>query len=228
MAKRYFGPALFTFLRELRENNNRNWFQVNKGRYEAAVRDPFLQFITDFEPHLAKISANYVADARPTGGSLFRIYRDTRFAKDKSPYKTVAAAHFSHKKADSGPAPSFYLYLEPGNVFAGAGVWHPDAATVNRIRDAIVDDGEGWRQASLCQAFKGMHLFAGETLKTPPRGYDPNHRFIEDLKRKDFAMVVPLTEQEACTATFMDRFTQAAQAVAPLAHFLTDALGLAW
>ena len=88
--------ALFDFLRDLRDNNDREWFAANKGRYLAEVRDPMLDFIGAFAAPLAEISPHFVADPRPNGGSLFRIYRDTRFSRDKTPYKTNAGAHFRH------------------------------------------------------------------------------------------------------------------------------------
>src|SRR5262245_16529190 len=113
----YFKPALFKFLKDLAKNNNRPWFEENKARFERDVRDPLLSFIGDFASPLAKISKHYLADPRPSGGSMFRIYRDTRFAKDKSPYKTHVAAHFRHSAGKDVHAPGFYVHLEPGQVF---------------------------------------------------------------------------------------------------------------
>ena len=107
--KTSFDKALFDFLRELADNNDREWFADNKARYVAEVRDPMLDFIADFGPDLHKISARYVADPRANGGSLFRIHRDVRFAKDKRPYKTNAGAHFRHEAARNAHAPGFYL-----------------------------------------------------------------------------------------------------------------------
>ena len=107
-SERYFSRELFGFLRELRGHNKRDWFQKNKQRYEAHVRDPFLRFITDLGPGLHKINPHIVVNASPTGGSMMRIYRDIRFSKDKSPYKTSAAAHFWHEKGKEGATPAFY------------------------------------------------------------------------------------------------------------------------
>ena len=119
MPEPHFGPELFDFLRELRENNDRDWFQANKERYEHDVKEPLLGFISDFGPRIAKISPHIRADPRPTGGSLFRIYRDVRFSKNKAPYKVHAAAQFRHKRGKDVHAPGYYLHLEPGQVFAG-------------------------------------------------------------------------------------------------------------
>ncbi|MBN1993933.1 MAG: DUF2461 domain-containing protein [Anaerolineae bacterium] len=224
----YITPELFTFFRELRENNHRAWFQANKSRYEAQVREPLLQFITDFGLRLAEISPYYVADARRVGGSLFRIYRDIRFAKDKTPYKTAAGIQFRHESGKDVHAPGFYLHLEPDNVFAGAGIWQPDLSTLNQIRDAIVADPAGWRQIMSDEAFQSTYSLEGEILKRPPKGYDPDHPLIEYLKRKDFVAGRPFSETEACAPDFMDRFAEGCRIAAPFTAFLTRAVGLPW
>src|ERR671922_2157062 len=131
-----FGPELFTFLAELREHNDREWFAANKERYEAHVLEPALAFIEDFGYRLQSISPHFRADPRRTGGSLFRIYRDTRFSKDKAPYKTNVGVHFRHERAKDAHAPGYYLHIGPGEVFAGGGMWHPDSSTATRIREA--------------------------------------------------------------------------------------------
>jgi len=143
----YFSPDTFGFLGELRANNNRDWFLANRARYESVVRDPFLQFIADLAPRLERISPHLVADPRPSGGSFIRIFRDTRFSKDKSPYKWHAAAHFRHVKGKDIHAPGFYLHLEPRQVFAANGLWHPDPPTLARIREAIVASPARWERA---------------------------------------------------------------------------------
>ena len=183
----YFSPELFRFLRQLKKNNRRDWFAANKPRYEREVRDPLLGFITDFGPRLSKISSHFVADPRPAGGSMFRIYRDTRFAKDKSPYKIMAAAQFRHQDGKDVHAPGFYLHLEPGNVFVGTGIYHPDNRTPTKVRDAIIEHPDRWRRIVTARAFKENWTLGGGSLKKPPRGYDPEHPFIEDLKRKDLS-----------------------------------------
>jgi uncharacterized protein (TIGR02453 family) len=224
----YITLELFTFFRELKENNNRDWFEANKKRYEAHVREPLLQFIAAFGLRLAEISPHFVADARRTGGSLFRINRDIRFSKDKTPYKTAAGLHFKHEVGKDVHAPGFYLHLEPGGVFAGVGIWQPDPPTLAKIRDAIVDYPEQWQRVSTDEAFNALYTRGGETLKNPPKGYDPNHPFVEDLKYKDFIASTSFSEAETCTPDFMDRYAAACRTAAPLAGFLTTALGLSW
>ncbi len=194
-AGRSFSPALFAFLRDLRENNDREWFKANKQRYEESVLEPALELIADFAPRLHRISPHFVADPRPVGGSLFRIYRDTRFSKDKTPYKTATGIQFRHELARSAHAPGFYLHLEPRSVFVGVGIWRPDAATLGKIRTAIAESPEEWTAVrSKGGLGRGFEL-RGDSLKRPPAGYDPAHPLIEDLKRKDFIAVATLTRE---------------------------------
>jgi uncharacterized protein (TIGR02453 family) len=227
MEKRsHFGPKLFKFLRELEKNNHRDWFQANKQRYEQDVRDPMLGFIADFGPRLSKINRHFVADPRPSGGSMFRIYRDTRFSKDKSPYKTMAAAQFRHQDGKDVHAPGFYLHLEPGNVFAGTGIYHPDNRTLAKVRDAIVEHPERWKRITSARAFKNTWSLSGDSLKKPPRGYDGEHPLIEDLKRKDFVIMTGYSEKEACLSEFINQFARACRQASPFVEFLTRAVGL--
>lgn len=118
----HFTPALFEFLSEFADNNNREWFQDNKTRYERDVRDALIQFVADFGKRLQEISPHMVADPRLSGGSVFRIYRDVRFSKDKSPYKTNAGVHFRHEVGRDVHGPGLYLNLQPDQVFAGVGI----------------------------------------------------------------------------------------------------------
>ncbi len=219
-------PALFDFLRELEHNNERPWFEANKARYRAEVRDPMLDLIQAFAEPLAEISPHFRADPRANGGSLFRIYRDTRFSKDKTPYKTNVGAHFRHAAGKDAHAPGFYLHLEPGMCFAGCGVWHPDSPTLGRIRDAIVEKPDEWKRITTDGAFCQTFRLAGEELKRPPRGYDPEHPLIEDLKRKDFVVIADVDEAETVRPDFLDRFAAIARAGAEFTNYLCTAVGV--
>ena len=223
-----FGPELFEFLVELRFNNSRQWFQDNKGRYESDVRDPLLGFISEFAPRLREISPHFVADPRRSGGSMFRIHRDVRFSRDKSPYKTQAAAHFRHEMGREVHGPGFYLHLEPGEVFAAAGMWHPDAEGLGKVRDTIVARPVRWRRVLSSRRFKSDFNLEGESLKRPPKGYDADHPLIEDLKRKDFIASRSFSQEDACAPDFIDSFTDACRTAGPYMEFLTAAVGLAW
>ena len=226
--KSHFGPQLFRFLLELRAHNDREWFAANKARYERDVRDPLLAFIRDAAAPLGRISREVVADPRPSGGSLFRIYRDTRFAKDKSPYKTHAAAQFRHRAGKDVHAPGFYLHLEPGAVFIGAGLWRPEPAALLAVRKAIAARPGAWKRAVGSANFKRACVLEGEVAKRPPRGFAPDHRHIDDIRRKDFIAVTRLTEKDAIAAGFLQKFAASCRAAAPLNAFLCKALGHAW
>jgi len=224
----HFDVALFAFLEALRSNNNREWFQAHKQRYERHVRGPMLRFIGDFGPHLWQISPRFVADARPNGSSLFRIHRDVRFATDKRPYKTNAGAHFRHEVGRNAHAPGFYLHLEPGRVFVASGVWHPDRHALTKIRDAIVAQPQRWQQVISSKAFRATGSLGGDSLKRHPSGYDPGHPLMVDLKRKDYIAHAHFTEEQACAPDFLHVFTETCRVFAPLTQFLTTALELAW
>jgi uncharacterized protein (TIGR02453 family) len=219
MASGVITPDLFRFLRSLARNNNRDWFQKNKQRYLDDLRDPLCAFIEAAGPKLRAIHPDVIADSRPIGGSLFRIYRDTRFSKDKSPYKTAGGIFFRLAPKNVS-APGFYLHVEPGRVFAAAGMWHPDSDSLRALRDRIVADPAGWKRA------RKVGLDDGHELKRPPRGFDPDHPLIEDLKRKSFTSTQDFTEKQACAVDFLTRFTQACRKRRPLVAFLGEAVGL--
>ncbi len=220
----YFSPELFKFLRQLARNNNREWFAKNKARYEKTVRDPSLRFIRDVGVKLKSVSPYLVADPKPFGGSLFRIYRDIRFSKDKSPYKTNVAMDFWHRKSGNRVhAPGIYLHLAPGKSFVGGGIWHPDPPTLNKIRQAIVKRPEAWRRV-----LDAKLEIEGESLKRPPQGVDPNHQFIEDLKRKDFIAGFPFKDKQVTSPMFLEDFLEASKSINPLNEFLAKAMDLPW
>jgi uncharacterized protein (TIGR02453 family) len=221
----YFSDELFRFLEELRQHNDRDWFQRNKERYETAVRGPFISFIGDLGGPLKKINPHMIADPRPVGGSMMRIYRDIRFSRDKSPYKTSVAAHFWDTRGKNGAAPAYYLHLEPGRSMIGAGIWRPDAGALKKIRDAIVADGKRWQRVTSAADFRSSCGMAGESLKRPPAGYDPKHPLIEDIKRKDFATGSPLEDRQVCGPHFISSVLDAFRASAPFIDFLSDAIG---
>jgi len=213
-----FPPDLFAFLAELKEHNERDWFNANKDRYETSVVEPALDFIEAFGPRLDAISPHFLADPRRTGGSLFRIYRDTRFSKDKTPYKTTAGLFFRHERAKDTAAPGFYLHLAPGDVFAGSGIWHPEPAALKRIRDAIAARPDAWTEAT-----EGQTVI-GHSLKRAPKGFDPDHPLIEHLKRKDFGTLARLSERDVTRPGFVDEYARLCASALPLMRFLGQAL----
>ena len=224
----HFTPALFEFLSELADNNNREWFQDNKARYERDVRDALVQFVADFGEKLREISPHMVADPRLSGGSVFRIYRDVRFSKDKSPYKTNAGVHFRHEVGREVHGPGLYLHLQPGFLFAGAGIWRPNSATVGKIRGSIVANPGRWKRIVNNEEFISMYELEGESLKRPPRGIAPDHPLIDQLKLKSFVATTNFTEEDACSPDFIDVYANACEIASPFAGFLTTAVGLDW
>lgn len=223
------GEGVLSFLRDLKRNNNREWFQENKERYIREHRDPLLRFIEAFDPTLKRISPHYVADPRRVGGSLFRIYRDTRFSRDKRPYKTHAGILFRHEAArHAHAAPGFYLHVDPAGMFVGLGMWHPESDALKKVRDAIVEDPAGWKRASTARAFRSRFELAGESLKRPPRGYDSEHPHIEDLKRKDFIAMRDMGPDELTQPDFPRQLARNFQAGSAFVEFLTRAVGLPW
>jgi uncharacterized protein (TIGR02453 family) len=214
---------LFAFLAELRRHNDREWFNANKDRYLAEVRDPALTFIASLAPGLGRISRHISVDTRPSGGSLMRVYRDTRFSRDKTPYKTNVGIHFGLKAPRDFEAPGYYLHLAPGEVFMGAGLWHPGPDALRAIREAIVKDPRGWKQAT-----RSGLSHDEATLKRPPRGFDPDHPLIDDLKRLSFTTGAEFTVRQACGPDFPAHFIAACRRQAPLMRFLAGAMGLSF
>lgn len=226
MPTTYFKADFFAFLDALRAHNNRAWFHEHKDRYEASVREPFLHLIADLQPGLTRISRHYIANPRRQGGSLYRIQRDIRYARDKSPYKTWAAARFFHERARQTEAPGFYLHFGRNDCFIGAGIWQPQPATLKRIRAFLADNPRAWQKATQSAAFRRHFQFTGSSLVRPPQGFDPEHPLLDDLKRKDFVAVERFEDAvvlgDGLKAFVLDRF----QRLAPLVDYLCASLDL--
>jgi len=225
---RGFPKALFGFLEELARNNDREWFQANKGRYEAEVVEPVLRFIEAVGLEvLPGLSRSFVADPRKSGGSMFRIYRDTRFSHDKRPYKENVGCQFRHVLGRDVHAPGFYVHLEPGRVFIGAGSWRPPRPALEQIRAAIVARPAAWSRLiddpALSSYFGGIE---GESLKRAPQGVDPNHRYIADLKRTSHFVLKDVAPVRVLRPAFLAEVEEAFTKASPLMRFLTEAVGL--
>jgi len=218
MGQPHFSPKLFQFLAQLRRNNRRHWFLKHKAEYEEFARQPCLRFVTDLRLRIRDVSPWLVANPKPVGGSLFRIYRDVRFSKDKSPYKTHMGMHFPHaSSSEAVHGPGLYLHLDPKGCFLAGGVWQPDPKSLARIRDAIAWKADEWLEAK-----RGLEL-GGDTLSRAPRGYPTDHPMVEDLKRKDFVASVNLSEAQVCSTRFMTDFLRRAGRMIPLLKFLSEA-----
>ena len=226
MATRYFTPQLFAFLKDLAENNDREWFKAHQDLYEHHVREPALEFINDFARPLERISTYMVADSRKVGGSLFRIQRDTRFAKDKTPYKTNTGMQFRHLMAKDVHTPGFYAHFEPRGSFVGVGIWRPETKAAYQIRDAIAENPGEWKKATRSKRFTDVFELDGDRLQRVPKGYDPESPYADDLRFKDFIAVTRITQKRVTGDGFMEDFTDLCRRSAPMMRFLCDAMAI--
>ena len=223
----YFSDKSFRFLRALARHNERAWFLAHKADYEAHVREPFQHLLVDLQPDLHRVSEHYRAEPKTVGGSLFRIQRDTRFANDKTPYKSWQGARLFHARSRETAAPSFYLHLQPGRCFIGAGVWHPETATLRRIRQFIVDNPGSWEAAAHAPAFRRRFaLEDGEMLVRPPRGFPADFAFIDDLRHKNFVASRAIDDATMTGPRLKQVLAKDLQALAPFVDYLCAALDL--
>lgn len=223
-----FSEETFDFLSELAVNNNREWFHANKYRYEARVREPALAMIEAMIPRLEAISFHFVASPKKVGGSLMRVYRDMRFSRDKTPYKSNIGIQFRHELGRDVHAPGYYVHISPDECFLGAGIWHPASAELGKIRAAIDTRPKAWRQACSGDGFTGAFRLSGDRLKRAPAGYATDHPLQEDLKRKDFIAVSKISAADVLADDFPDRVTQYFVLATPLMRFLCKALRLSF
>ncbi|MEW8507928.1 MAG: DUF2461 domain-containing protein [Candidatus Thiodiazotropha sp.] len=219
-----FPQQTLPFLQALAENNDRAWFAENKHHYESYIREPALGFIDEMVPKLGGISDQFRAVAKKTGGSLMRVYRDTRFSKDKRPYKTNIGIQFRHNLGKDVHAPGFYLHIEPGDCFIGAGIWHPEAKTLAKIRNFITDNPAAWQAALKEGPFRKHFQLAGDSLVRPPRGYAADHPLIEDLKRKDFIAIRAFDPDEIHKPSFCNFVTRGFKQTDSLMRYLCAAV----
>ena len=219
-----FEPSLFRFLKQLSRNNNRPWFQKNKARYHSDVLEPSLAFIRAFRPRLKKISEYFTAIDRRSGGSLMRVYRDTRFRGADEPYKTNVGIQFRHEFGRDIHAPGFYVHLEPGRCFLAVGLWRPESAILRKVREAIVESPARWKRIRNDKKFKTIFTLDGNSLKKCPLGFSVDHPCIEDLRRTDFIAVADTDESTILEKSFIDHVTQNFIASKPFARFLCDAM----
>jgi|TARA_R110002095_G_scaffold214379_2_gene206341 uncharacterized protein (TIGR02453 family) len=226
MSTPFFSEDTFKFLEQLAKNNNRPWFNEHKPIYEQTVRSPALDFIEAMQPVIKKLSPNFTAVAKKTGGSLMRVYRDARFSKDKTPYKTNIGIQFRHVAGKDVHAPGFYLHIAPNDCFLGAGIWHPDSKALSRIREMISDNPNAWKNITSHKNFKRHFELSGDSLKTYPRGYAKDHPMIHDLKRKDFIAIHPLSREEILSPDLIKTMHQRFKIASDLMDYLCNALEL--
>ena len=223
----YFTDKSFRFLRTLARHNERDWFNDHKADYESHVREPFRLLSGDLQPALSAVSPHYRAEPAGVGGSLFRIHRDTRFSGDKTPYKTWQGARLFHERHRQVPAPSWYLHLQPDNCFIAAGIWHPDSPTLRRIRQFIVDNPAAWKQAAHDPKFRRRYRPEDSDMLTrPPRGFDQDFAFIDDLKHRNFVALRDIDDATMAGPRLRAVVERDLEGMAPFMDYLCAALDL--
>ncbi len=221
-----FSPTTIKFLNELKQNNNRDWFNKNKSRYETDVLDVALTFIQSMHDPILKMAPHFTAVPKRMGGSLMRVYRDTRFSKDKTPYKTNIGIQFRHENAKDVHSPGYYVHIDPDEVFLGVGMWRPASEALSGIRQRIAEKQNEWIRVSRDKKFTQYFELGGESLSRPPRGFDKEHPMLDDLKRKDFIAVRKMTVSEALQPKFQQKVETAFNAASPYMEFLCKSVGV--
>jgi uncharacterized protein (TIGR02453 family) len=225
MASPYFTQESFRFLRDLREHNDRQWFQDHKDRYERHYREAAVRFVADFGPRIRAISPHLVVDPRPHGGSLLRIYRDIRFKKDKRPYKTHVGLYFGHEAGKDIHAPGIYLHIEPGGSFVAAGMWRPPTPVLRQVREAMVAAPRRWRETTAPLASAGGYTRFAERLQRVPAGFPRDHPLAEDLRWKSHGFSHRLTQRDVIATDAHARIGSVLQPLRPFLALLCEALG---
>ena len=225
-APRYIGfdKGSIDFLAQLAANNDREWFAQNKARYEEQVLDVALRFIQSMQDPLEQIAPHFTAVPQRVGGSLMRVYRDTRFSKNKLPYKTNIGIQFRHQQAKDVHSPGYYVHIDPDRVFVGVGMWRPDADSLRAIRQRIVAKPSEWSRALADTGFRRYFELGGESLSRPPRGFDKDHELIDDIKRTSFIAVRDLAVEDCLSPQFQRKVETSFAAATPFMRFLCQAV----
>jgi len=221
-----FTPETVAFLTELKNNNNRDWFNDNKTRYEEQVLDVALRFIQSMQDPMAEIAPRFTAVPKRMGGSLMRVYRDTRFSKNKTPYKTNIGIQFRHEQAKDVHAPGYYVHIDPEQVFLGAGMWRPASDALRGIRERIADKPVDWERVRDDKKFRRHFRLGGETLTRPPRGFDKEHPQIADIRRKDFIAIKNMQLDDALSPRFQQKVETSFKAASDYVAFLCKAVNV--
>lgn len=213
---------IFSFLKALKKNNNREWFEKNKPKYMAAKAE-FEFLVHDLIKGISKFDKKFSPDT-DAKDCIFRIYKDVRFSKDKTPYKTHFGAYFSPGGRKSSVA-GYYFHMEPGNVFLAGGNWQPEAPQLNAIRQEI--DYNGGKLESILNSKNFRKYFNGlsdeDKLKTVPKGYDKDNKRIELLKLKSFISYCNMADKRASAKDFDKQVCERFKAMFPLIVFLREA-----
>ena len=211
------------FLKHLKRNNNRPWFESHKDEYEQNVKMPMQSFIAALQPHFARFAPEF--DINPKR-SIFRIYRDVRFSADKTPYKTHIAAHFVLRRTPKGFVGSgYYMEINPGEIFVGGGIYMPDSLQLKKIRKAIATNGEEFLSIVTNRRFqKWFAPFEWSSLQRIPKGYEEGHPMAKWLKYKQFFVGRTMPESVCYSISLVEEVAAVCEEAAPLVQFLNRSL----
>ena len=223
--------AGLTFLRQLRRNNRRDWFESHRATYEAALREPMRALVEAMDVRVAAFAAEIVGDPKR---SLFRIHRDVRFSRDKSPYKTHAALWFAHRDAGFGVGreahggAGFYFHVEPGTCYVAGGFWMPPRPALDRIREALAEDPASFARIIDAPALRRTFgpLSTEGMLKRLPRGTAPGHPAERWLRHQSFTVSTALPESAVFRRDLPALLERRYRTLLPLVRWLNAAIGL--
>jgi len=227
-----FSAATLTFLRGLKRHNERPWFEARRAEYEAAVKQPMRELIEEMDVRLARLAPEIIGDPKR---SMFRIYRDTRFSADKSPYKTHASCWFYHRDGSravgreaAGGGAGFYFQIAPGDSFSGGGMWMPPREALLKLREAIAEEPSGFAKIAterrLARRFGGLDEEA--VLRRVPRGFAPDHPGARWLKFQSFVTGRALSDAQAISARLPALLEADFRLMLPLVRWINGVLGL--
>ena len=209
------------FLTQLGKNNNKEWFDKNRDRYQLAKAD-FELFVDDLLVRLTPLDPEF---ANLKGKDcVFRIFRDVRFSKDKTPYKAHFGAFIS-KGGRKYEGPGYYIHIEPGKNFAGGGAWMPPGPLLKAVRQEIDYNFDDFKKILAAKEFKKyFKKIEGEQLKTVPQGYNAEHPAIEFLKLKSFTVGTPIADKDLTTKGLASECESIFTAMSPLVNFIDRCL----
>ena len=209
--------TILNFLSDLKQNNNRDWFQKNKDKYENAksmffeLVDILIMKINEFDPSIGVL---------PAKDCVFRIYKDVRFSKDKTPYKTNMGAYIARGGRKTNLA-GYYLQIEPGASFAGGGIYRPHPDILKAVRSEISENAASFKSILNKPAFKTVFPeFYGEKLKTAPHGFDKNHPDIDLLRNKSYTVIKSLSDKDLTDSSFLEKLIEIFKIQKPFNDFL--------
>jgi len=229
-----FAAATLTFLRGLKRHNERPWFEAHRAEYEAVVKEPMRELIEEMDVRLARLAPEIIGDPKR---SMFRIYRDIRFSKDKSPYKTHASCWFYHRDGSravgreaAGGGAGFYFQIAPGDSFTGGGMWMPPREALLKLREAIAEDPKEFAKIAterrLARRFGGLDEDEEAVLKRVPRGFAPDHPGARWLKLQSFVTGRALSDAQAIGARLPALLEADFRLMLPLVRWINGVLGL--